>query len=82
MEDWVILMGVGGLFILLGVGAIIWDRAESKGYYNAIATRHDVREYLQHDPERPEFGALKKGGWTAIIVGFALIALGLFWLVR
>jgi hypothetical protein len=82
MEDWIVLMGAGGLFIVLGLAAVIWDRAESKGYYNSIATRHDVREYLQHDPERPEFGALKKGGWISILIGLALIILGVIFLFR
>ena len=81
MANWSILMGAGGFFILLGLGAVIWDRSERKGYYDAISGRRDVREYLNHQPERPEFGALKAGGWIAISIGFLLlIAGGVFWL--
>ncbi len=78
--DWFILMGVGGFFILLGLGAIIWDKREKKSYYNAVSAQKDVREYLEHQPERPELGALKLGGWIAIAIGLVMIAVGgAFW---
>ena len=78
--DWFILMGVGGFFILLGLGAIIWDKREKKSYYNAASAQRDVREYLEHQPERPELGALKLGGWIAIAIGLVMIAVGgVFW---
>ncbi len=75
-QDWVILMGLGGLFILLGLGAIIWGRREEKSYYDAISTRSDVREYVEHWPERPEPGALKVGGWIAITIGVLMLIAG------
>lgn len=74
--DWFILMGAGGIFILLGAGAIIWDRSEKRSYYEAMSTRSDVREYLEHEPGRPEHGALKIGGWISIAVGLILLAYG------
>ncbi len=74
--DWFILMGVGGFFILLGIVAIIWGKGEEKSYYNAISTRFDVREFLEHAPRRPEPGALKIGGWIAMAVGLIMIAMG------
>jgi predicted Rdx family selenoprotein len=82
MADWAIFMGAGGFFILLGLGAVIWDRSEKKGYYDAISSRRDVREYLNHQPERPEFGALKAGGRIAIAIGFLLLIVGgVFWII-
>ncbi|MEE9583428.1 MAG: hypothetical protein V3W01_02040 [Dehalococcoidales bacterium] len=79
--DLLALIGLGGLFILLGVAAIFWGRGERKSYYNAIATRPDVREYMQHTPERPEPGALKIGGVIAISVGLVMLLMGgAFWL--
>jgi len=74
--DWLVLMAAGVLFILLGVGAIFWGRNEEKNYYNGIAHRYDVREYLEHSPIRFEPGALKIGGRIAIIVGIALLIWG------
>ncbi len=79
--DLLILIGLGGLFVLLGVVAIFWGRSERKSYYNAIATRSDVREYMEHTPERPEPGALKIGGVIAISVGLVMLVMGgAFWL--
>ncbi len=79
--DLVIPMVMGGLFILLGLGVVFWDRREQKSYYDAISTRGDVREYMEHSPQRPELGALKIGGVIAIIVGLLLVIMsGAFWL--
>ncbi len=81
-QGWFILMVMGGLFVVLGLGAIFWGRAEEKRYFNSLSTRSDVREYLEHWPQRPEPGALKVGGWIAITLGLVMLALGvafLFW---
>jgi len=75
-EDWFILMVMGGFFALFGLVAIFWGRAEEKSYYNSLSKRTDVREYLEHLPERPQPGALKIGGWTAIAVGLFMVAMG------
>ena len=76
-----ILIGLGGLFILLGVGAFFWGRDEEKSYYKAISTRTDIREYMEHTPERPEPGGLKVGGLIAIFVGLVMLIMGgAFWL--
>jgi hypothetical protein len=76
-----ILIGLGGLFILLGVGAFFWGRGEEKSYYKAISTRTDIREYMEHTPERPEPGGLKVGGLIAIFVGLVMLIMGgAFWL--
>ncbi|MBA7469142.1 hypothetical protein ES707_04408 [subsurface metagenome] len=76
-----ILIGLGGLFVLLGVGAFFWGRGEEKNYYKAISTRTDIREYMEHTPERPEPGGLKVGGLIAIFVGLVMLIMGgAFWL--
>ncbi len=78
--EWFILMVVGSIFIFLGLVAIIWDKVEKKGYYGSLVTRFDVREYLEHQPEPLELGALKIGGWIAIAVGLVVMAMGgAFW---
>ena len=74
--DWFILMGMGGVFILLGIITFFRGKREEKSYYNAISTRFDVKEFLEHKPARPEPGALKIGGWIAIAVGLIMIAMG------
>ena len=71
-----ILIGIGVLFILLGLATIIWGKREEKSYYNSISTHPDVREFLEHEPERPEPGALKIGGWIAMAIGLLMVVLG------
>ncbi len=80
-HDWFVLMGMGGLFILLGLGATIWGRREEKSYYNSLSSRTDTREFLEHWPQRPQFGALKIGGRIAMAIGVLIIVMGgAFWL--
>jgi len=74
--DGFILMGMGGVFILLGIIVFFWGKREEKNYYNAIASRHDAREFLEHKPERPEPGALKIGGWIAMAIGLLIVVIG------
>ncbi|MFC1918723.1 hypothetical protein ACFLWW_01945 [Chloroflexota bacterium] len=74
-HDWLILIGMGGLFILLGLASIIWGRHEEKSYYDSVSSRHDSREFLDHWPQRPQFGAFKIGGWIAIAIGTIMIVI-------
>jgi hypothetical protein len=73
---------MGGVFILLGLAAIFWGKREEKSYYDTISTRADVREFVEHQPQRPEPGALKIGGWIAISIGLLMLAIGGFLLLR
>jgi len=77
-KDWLVLMGIGGFFILLGLAAIVLGKKEEKSYYNSLSasTRPDTREFLERWPQRPQFGALKIGGWIAIAIGVVMIAMG------
>ena len=77
--DW--LMVLGGLFLVIGMALLIGGRSEEKGYYDALSRQTDVREFMVHEPERPEPGALKVGGWIALVVGLAMLVIGgAFWL--
>jgi len=67
---------MGGLFIILGLLALFRGRGEEKTYYNGIGARRDVREFVEHQPERPEPGALRIGGYIAIAVGLIMLAIG------
>ncbi len=81
--DYFILMGVGGLFLILGIVAYLWGKHEERNYFDAIATRtNDLREFVDHWPPRPQPGASKIGGWIAIAIGLLLLVVGLiFWLL-
>ncbi|MFH1003796.1 MAG: hypothetical protein V1780_06600 [Chloroflexota bacterium] len=80
-DDYLIMLGAGGFFLLLGVILVVWGRAEEKGYYEGTASRLDMREYLEQDPsEHPGLGALKIGGWIAVALGLMMAAVGgAFW---
>jgi len=81
-EDCFILIGVGGLFLILGLAATIWGRREEKSYYNSLSTRPDLREFLEHMPQRPQPGALKIGGWISLTIGLLVLATGVvLWLL-
>ena len=82
LQDWFILMGVGGFFILLGLGAIIWGKREEKSYYDSLSARPDMREFLERQPKWPQPEALKTGGWIAVALGLSLLVMGgvfFFW---
>jgi len=74
--NWLVLLGMGGLFILLGIGALVWGRKEEKNYYESITSRRDTREFLEHWPQRPQFESLKIGGWIAVALGVVMIITG------
>ena len=79
---WIVVI-FGGLFIVLGAGFFIWGKNEEKDYYKAISNHIDVREYMEHSPERPEPSGLKIGGFIAFFLGlFMLILGGIFWLCQ
>ena len=75
--DSTVLMIVGGLIILLGIIALIWGKKEERSYYDTLSTRPDTREFMEHWPPRPQFGALKIGGWIAMAVGLMMAIWGL-----
>jgi len=81
--DTVILLVLGGIFILLGVAAVIWGKREEKSYFDSLSTRTgDLREFVDHWPPRPQPGALKIGGWIALIIGVLMALLAfIFWLM-
>jgi hypothetical protein len=71
-----ILMGLGGIFVIIGVGLLIWSKKEEKNYYDCLVSRTDAREFMERSPERPEPGALKTGGWITIPIGAVMILIG------
>ena len=76
MPDSFILMVMGGGFIAMGLGMFFWGRREEKSYYNSLSSRPDVREFLEHSPDRPEHSSLRIGGWIGIILGSVLLSVG------
>jgi len=75
-QDWIYPVVVGGVFVILGLVSIIWGRREEKRYYESLATRNDLREFIAHWPGRPQPGALKAGGWIAVAAGLIIALVG------
>jgi len=72
---------MGGAFVILGILGILWGNYEERSYYDAIADRPDVREFLEHLPWRPEAHAIKVGARICLAVAvFCLIMALVFWL--
>ena len=81
--DYVILMAVGGLFTVLGIIGVLWGKREEKAYFNALSVKPDLREFMNHWPERPQPGSLRIGGWIAIAAGVLMLIVGaIFWLIQ
>ena len=75
-NDLIILMIIGGVFILLGLGALFWGKSEEKRYFETISSRQDTREFLEGWPRRPQFGSLQTGGWIALTIGIIMLVVG------
>jgi len=77
IRDCLILIGVGGLFLVIGILMYIWGKREEESYYRELSKRPgDTREFMEHWPPRPQPGALKIGGVIAIALGGVLLVTG------
>jgi len=77
IRDSLILIGVGGLFLVIGILMYTWGKREEDSYYREVAKRPgDTREFMEHWPPRPQPGALKIGGVIAIALGGVLLVAG------
>jgi hypothetical protein len=70
------LFVIGGFFILVGSGFFLWGRKEARDLEEGLASRYDLREFMEHTPERPEPGALTIGGIIGLVLGVALVIAG------
>ncbi|MDD5701542.1 MAG: hypothetical protein PHU23_05770 [Dehalococcoidales bacterium] len=72
-NDLTILIVIGGVFVLLGIIAIVWGKKEENAWYGSITERVDVREFVDRSPFRPEPRSLRTGGKIAIVVGLVFL---------
>ena len=75
--DTIILMAAGGGFIVLGILGILWGRREEKKIFDALSQKYDLREFSLEHVEGPQPGALRIGGWIAIVLGLFLLIIGI-----
>ena len=74
---WFLLAIAGGVFIILGFIGIMWGIREEKRIFEALSKKPDLREFTLRHVESPQPGALKIGGWIAIVLGVLLLAAGI-----
>jgi hypothetical protein len=74
-QTWSIVLG--SFFIVVSIGLFLWGRKEARAYEEGLATHYDLREFVEHTPERPEPGALKTGGVIGLVLGIGLVAAGI-----
>ena len=81
---WLVPVIIGAFIFFGGIGFVIWGRREEENYYDSLTTHFDLREFFSRWPPRPEPGALRIGGWIAIIVGMVVASIGgvIYWLQR
>jgi hypothetical protein len=81
MTDFWIMMLIGGVFIILGAGILLWGRREEKEICQTMTNRIDVRRYMEHKSEISQSWGFKVGGIITIVIGSALLVMGgVFWL--
>ena len=59
--SWYVLVIVGGVFVLLGVAALLWGWYEEKRLFEELAAKPDLREFSLEHIETPQPGPLKSG---------------------
>ncbi len=76
----IIMIIIGVIFLILGVISLFWGKKEAGDYYRSMQEHVDVREYIEHKPDRPEPGSLGTGGKICFAVGAVvlLVALGVY----
>jgi uncharacterized membrane protein len=73
---WLVPVIIGAVIFALGIGFVVWGSREEAGYYDNLISRTDLREFFSRWPPRAEPGALRVGGWIAIVVGLITAGIG------
>lgn len=73
--EWLILMGIGGLFLIVGIALVVRGKRAESSYHDSLSIRTDMREFLEQEPQ-PKFESLKVGGWIALAVGLIMLGIG------
>ena len=77
LANYQIFLVMGGLFTLLGIIFILWNRREKNKYYNhVLLTQRDIKEIITREHERFWLLAWQIGGRVSLIVGIVLLIIG------
>jgi hypothetical protein len=76
-DGYLIFLGMGGFFVLLGIIFIFGNRREKKKYYDSVLlTQKDIKETITHEHERFWLQAWVIGGRISLTVGIVLLIIG------
>lgn len=76
-DGYLIFLGMGGFFVLLGIIFIFGNRREKRKYYDSVLlTQKDIKETITHEHERFWLQAWVIGGRISLIVGIVLLIVG------
>jgi hypothetical protein len=77
--DYLVLMYLGGFFLVFGTVLITWGRRRREDSRGSVSVGSDVRRYLELQITQSVSKAV--GGWIAFVCGLALLAVSVgFWL--
>lgn len=76
-DNWIILAIAGGIFLVLGIGGLLWGWLEERNLFRRLAAQRDLREFSLKHVESPQPGALKMGGWIFLALGVVSLVVGL-----
>lgn len=77
MDQSIVILIIGGAFIVFGAILFLWDRHENLAYRDKLMTRYDMREFMTAWPPRWWLKTLEMGAIISAIVGVGLLILGL-----
>jgi hypothetical protein len=80
-SDVLIMLIIGGIFVLLGLISLLWGNREESSWWGSISEHFDVREFMDHSPGRFEPDALRIGGKIAITLGIVLILIAVGFII-
>ena len=71
----VTLIVLGGTFLVVGLGIFLGARRGERRYYDSLASRSDMREFLDRSEDRPGYRSLRLGGLISIIIGAVVLGI-------
>ena len=73
-DSWILLV-MGIVFLAVGIGTFMKGRYDEKREYDTLASRTDMKEFIEHSPEQSRPGSLKLGGRISIIIGVVILGI-------
>lgn len=70
-----VLIILGGTFLAVGLGIFLWARRAEGRYYDGLASRSDMREFVDRSEDRPGYRSVRLGGLICMIIGAVVLGI-------